>query len=222
MKKIIIIPVVVVFLALLGGAGFYFKNKLPFLQKKPDTITSLDIEEVESKTPKIDTVDWEDPAGFSFSFDKSFKVDSHPDDEVNYSNLTFTKEGDSGIVQITVSDFKYKNLDDWLAKDTEAKLGAGLDTQISGINAKKVAIGNGLLLGLVDSDNVGYFLRLKPGSDEAYWQKSFNIILDSFKFTPYEGESSDSQRLQESFENSDAGVSGADDNVIYEPEEIIQ
>jgi len=221
MKKIIIVPLIVVFLVLIAGLGYYFKDKLPFLQNKPDTITSLDIKEVESKTPKIETADWDDPAGFSFSFDKSFKVDSHPDDEVNYSNLTFTKEGDSGVVQITVSDFKYKNLDDWLVKDTQAKLGAGLDTQVSGINAKKVAIGNGILLGLVDSDNVGYFLQLKPGSDEAYWQKAFNIILDSFKFTPYEGESSDSLRLQESLEDSDAGF-GADDNVIYESEEVIE
>jgi hypothetical protein len=209
-KKIIIIPLIVVFLALIGGSAYYFKAK-------PETIPSLDIKEVESKTPKIETADWEDPAGFSFSFDKSFKVDSHPDDEINYSNLTFTKEGDSGVVQITVSDFKYKNLDDWLVKDTQAKLGAGLDTQISGINAKKVAIGNGLLLGLVDSDNVGYFLRLKPGSDETYWQKTFNIILDSFKFIPYEGEAEDSSRL-----DAVSDENNSDDNAIYEPEEVIE
>lgn len=224
MKKIIIIPLVVVFLGLLAGAGYYFKDRLEFLKTKPDIVPSLDIKEVKTNTPKIDTTDWKDPAGFTFSFDKSFKMDSHPDDQVNYSNLTFTKEGDSGVVQITVSDFKYKNLDDWLAKDTEAKLGAGLDTTIGGVAAKKAAIGNGLLIGLVDSDNVGYFLRLKPGKDESYWQKSFGIITDSFKFTPFEGEDSSSSRLNQATNENSAvsGDSGGNDNAVYEPEEIIE
>jgi hypothetical protein len=74
---------------------------------------------------------WTDPAGFSFQYPDGTKIDQHPEDSINYANLTLTlSAGDT--LNIVMSDNTFKNLDTWAGQSS------AIDTTIGGKTAKKI------------------------------------------------------------------------------------
>lgn len=209
MKKIILIFLVLVILAGIGFSVWYFKLYKLIVKQE-----SLSSPLPSPQEQKIATKNWEDPAGFAFDYNEVFEVDSHPDDEENYANLTLTAPGMEGQIDILVSDFTKETL----TEDELVKAGSPLDTKVASVSAKKVAADNKLAVIFLDSENVRYLIETTPANNP-FWQKNIQVVLDSFRFIPYEGEEEDSSRLYIPVED----YTGEDDgNVIYESTEVIE
>ena len=201
-KKLIIILVSVLLVLVAGGAWYKFGAK------KQTTITLLS-----SQTPKqeekIETLGWKDPAGFSFSYNKEFKIDNHPEDEINYANLDLASPDHQGLINITVSD-----------SSDQIETGNSLDTQVANLAAKKVLLPEGTVTVFSDSDKVTYKIKMDPQADKDFWNRNYDLILSSFKLIPIEGESEDSARLQTS-QSSDEQT-GGEEGAIVEDEEVVE
>lgn len=213
MDKKIIIAVASGCLVLLLVLGFIFKDKLSGLGLfSPQTEKTT--EEVKPKF-NFEWQLWEDPAGFSFEYPKSFEVNDHPEDENNYANLELTTSEKEGRIIIIVNDTEYADLDQWLEEEELIKDGNALGTEIASMSAKKVVLEEGReVAGFIDWDQVIYTIDVS-GPDKEYWQEVYNHILSSFKLIPLEGES------EESFYEwlGDFDTSGAD---IVEAVEVIE
>jgi len=91
------------------------------------------------------------------------KIDTHPNDESNYSFLTLTSPERKGKIDIYCNDAAYKTVEEWLAKESLVKQGNFLDTKIASISGKRVAIGNGReLTAFIDWDEVIYVIDKQP------------------------------------------------------------
>jgi len=214
-KKTIVI--IVIFLLIVSGLGFVFKDKLGFFKSEGSSL-GLDRRKVDKKEKTIDFVwaSWEDPAGFSFDYPQEATIDAHLEDEVNYANLEITSEGKKGKIIILCNDSQYIDIDDWLEKDQLVRDGSGLETEIASMSARKVALGEGReVVGFIDWDEVLYTVDFQPEEEVDYWRSVFNHLLQSFELIPLEGET------EAQFEDWLKGfdTSSAD---IVEPVEIIE
>jgi hypothetical protein len=222
-RKISLMMAVIVILAL-AAAGLL--NQAGYLdlatiigKGQPSEIIKPQATEVKPEE-KILTQEWQDPAGFTFSYNQDLKINNHPEDEVNYANLELLQKDRQGSIMILVSDSRYANLEEWLKKDPALMNGNALETKIAGLVAKKVAVGEKVFTGFFDSEGVFYLLVLNPKTETTFWRKNYELILESFKLTPYEGESKDSARLREAPATEEEEEDGG--NVIYEEEEVVE
>ncbi len=197
-------------------AGFFKENKTiqAPISRGENEIT---VEE------QIETATYESPAGFAFDYNKNFILDEHPEDTVNYANIDLTIPNKRGIINITVNDTKFKDINEWVVNDKLAASGSQLDTQIAGLAAKKVILpdsGGQVLAAFIDADQVLYLISMKPEKEDKFWSKNLEIILSSFALIPFEGEEEGSSRL---LETGSAGSSKSDEEgAIYLPEEVIE
>ena len=222
-KRWMVIVILAVFLLIIGFflsvyfgyldlAWFGFDRKIqsPAGQAEPE------------EEEKIEAKEWEDPAGFTFSYNKLMEINDNPEDEINYANLQLQMTDRSGEITITVNDTDYADINEWPESDEAVAGGSVLDTKVAGLSAKKISLpGNQrVITGFIDADKVLYLIGLDLGKDSSFWQKNYDLVLSSFEMIPLEGEAEDSLRLIE----TDMG--GRDDSfggeVIYEAEEIIE
>jgi len=213
-KKLIIIGSFLLVAVLV--LSFLFGNDLIsiFGPKKPLNPKEEEKPAAQKEEFQFEWQEWKDPAGFSFEYPKEVTINNHPEDKVNYSNLELTSPSRKGKIVIICQDNQYSNLNDWLKKDPLVKEGSGLDTKVASVSAKRVALGEKEVVGLIDADGVIYTID-KQDEGERYWKLVYNNILDSFKFTPLAGES------EQDFSNWLGGFDTESvDNV--EPIEVIQ
>ena len=121
----LIIPIIVVSLVLVGGVAVFAVSK-----SKP-TPKTVPVAVVTTPTPTpVALLTWTDEAGFSFQYPAGTSIDKHPEDTKNYANLTLTLP-DKGVVNIIMSDNKFKNLDAVVGQES------AIDTTLGGQLAKK-------------------------------------------------------------------------------------
>lgn len=165
---------------LVGAAAILWQSQ----QKK--TVEKVSEELPTNKpTEKVEKIlkflTWEDGAGFKFEYPEGIKIDNHPEDEKNYANLTLTMAGETGAIEVLMTDNAYKSVGDWAAKDEAVKTGSAVDTTLEGKAAKKVLVSlEKTVVGIIDSE---VLLTLTKNFKEgqvltAAWDK----IIDSFKF----------------------------------------
>lgn len=168
-------------------------------------------------TPKVKILTWDDQAGFTFKYSEDLKIDSNPNDLVNYSNLDLSFANDvSGGIKVLAKDSIYKLLSDWIKKDKTLKDGNIIDTTLGGKDAKKIVFSDSgkEIIGTID-DNILFTVEVDYGTDKTLkgkWLEAFSQIVDSFEFvypTP-----AASGRSSESI-----NTSGED---VVEEEEIIE
>lgn len=186
-----ILVIVVLILGIVLGLVIVFWPQLT--AKKPQSSTEPLGEQTQKPEFDFSFKGWEDPAGFSFEYPDELKVDVHPDDESNYSFLTFTSEKFPGKLEITCNDTQYKDVAEWGKEDSLVKQASGLETKIADLPAYKVVLGQGReIMAVIDWDEVIYILDKTPGEDKeenlAYWGEIYSHLLDSFKLIPLEGE----------------------------------
>jgi hypothetical protein len=145
-KQILIIIVLAILVG--GSATFLIKNHSqtsPNIAKvTPATLTP---------TP-VSLLTWIDEAGFSFQYPEGVTIDKHPDDTVNYANLTLNLSP-TNAVNILMSDNTFKDLDAWVGQNS------AIDTSLGGKSAKKIikdglvtvaCIDNGILVTITGQD----------------------------------------------------------------------
>lgn len=153
---------------------------------------------------------WDDQAGFTFQYPKSLLVDTHPEDDQNYSNLSFTNKDNPGGILVMASDTKAKDVAAWVKADKSLVGGLVIETTLGGKPAKKISFADSgkVVVGAIDDQ---ILFRLETNNLEPYWQNTFNRIVDSFEFVyPTSAPAA-----------SSGGISNSSSGIIEE-EEIIQ
>lgn len=177
-KQFIIVVVVVVVIALISVTAIVLIKK-----QNQSNKNALEIISTSSpiSTPISSTLlTWSDEAGFSFQYPEGVLIDKHPDDIVNYSNLTLTDSKQIGGINILMSDDIYKTLNKWIVSNAELKSGNIIDTTLDGKNGKKVFASTGIIIGVIDSEvlvTIKKDLNLSPLLENT-WQK----IIDTWTF----------------------------------------
>lgn len=148
---------------------------------------------------------WEDPAGFKFTYPAEIKIDSHPEDKINYANL------DLGKMKILMADNSYKSLEDW-AKKQQAAGGQVLDSNLGEKPAKKAifATPSKIVIATIDAEAL-VLLEIDLGEGN-YWTQVYNDLVASFEFIPLASEPTPPA--------AKSGSSGG--GVIEEEEEIVE
>lgn len=194
-KKIVIILVVLGILGILGGLGWYFRDRI-FPGKGKKTVNPLGVQDQKEEF-NFKWKLWEDPAGFSFEYPDEIEIDIHVEDEANYSFLTLSSKERKGKLDIICNDSQYADIDEWLSEDSLVKQGSGLETQVASVSGQRVALGNGReITAFIDWDKVIYTIdktpfdsaQDKPEEEVDYWDQIYTHILSSFKLIPLEGE----------------------------------
>jgi len=95
--------------------------------------------------PAAKYLTWIDEAGFTFEYPEGITINNHPEDKLNYANLTLTLPS-SETVSIIMSDSAYKSLDAWAGKKS------AIDTSLGDKAAKKIIKDGQTTLACIDND----------------------------------------------------------------------
>ena len=173
----------------------------------------------ESKDPKLETIDvaatkkialFEDEAGFSFEYYKDLTVtDITPDDDTHYSLLSIANKDDQELIQIKLTDTKYKKLANWLKnREKESSATANLTgaTALDIISANNYRTDNKLFTAAIDQ---GVLYLIETTDKEAETEELYKLITNSVKLA-----------LPGPTTSTPGGGGGS--NIIYEAEEVIE
>lgn len=151
---------IVVGLFILVGGGLFVLTKRRPVSEKPVTMPPI------SATPTpVALLTWTDEAGFSFQYPEGTAIDKHPEDTKNYANLTLTLPSRT-IVNITMSDNTYKNLETWVGQNS------AVDVTLGGVPAKMIYENDQKTIGCIDND---VFVKI-VGDDTTGIVKSWTFI----------------------------------------------
>ncbi|MBM3205448.1 hypothetical protein FJZ41_01180 [Candidatus Shapirobacteria bacterium] len=209
MKKIWLILAVVLALALIGVGGFFvWTNKNPQTLLRPLSETS------EREAMTFTLKDWEDPAGFKFSYPQEVTIDNHQEDEENYASLELTEANHSGRLLIWMKDKKETSLDQWVAnQEGDPQV---FDSDLGGHPAKKLAfLSPQKLLTAAFDQEVIVLVEVYP--EDSWWNDVYLQVLDSFEFIPLPGEDKAKVKAPGAW-SGEGGESG----IIDEGEETIE
>lgn len=210
MKKFIIIGTVIAILAGAGGGGYYFYSKSGKVVTPVSNIQP-------TRVPEEELAEWKDPAEFSFSYPKSISVNTHEEDEKNYSNLELTHADHPGKLLLLMKDSPYASLEAWAKTE---KIQSPLESTLGELTAMKAFTGEKnekIATVAIDGD---YLYQLECFLDDRdYWNKVCSTVAGSFKITAPAAESPGAAASS----TDDSYTSGAsDDGGSYDEEETIE
>ncbi len=193
-----------VVLITIGIIGFFIIRN-----QKQNFTPATNQQDLATPTPSevLQELVWNDPGGFIFNYPAGLKINDHPKDNINYSNLEITAEGKQGKILILARDSQYKNLEEWIKGNKDFKDNLVSEATLGDKSAKKIAFSNSdrITIGIID-DEILFTIEVIP-EGEMFWQDIFDRIVTSFKFwypSP-----------------ADSGSSGESGEIIEE-EEIIE
>ncbi|MCL5676085.1 MAG: hypothetical protein M1120_03080 [Patescibacteria group bacterium] len=203
-KKVIVAATIISAFFLIGYFLFGQKQK-PVL--KP-LITSSEITPGPTVTVKM--VNYEDPLGFTFSYPSKFKVNIHPEDQINYADVELTNQDKTQNFKFVVSDTNYSDINTWALNDNSVKEGSSLDSKLGSLAAKKVYLSktNKIIIGTI-WDKMLLTLEFTPADDKNL-TASLNDILSSLNIPKSANYTSGSA------ETSSNNTSGSGDSGIEE------
>lgn len=200
-KKVIILLVLILGLAVLGIKLFFRQTKKP-LSNPQANVTQVK----EIKISETD-IEYTDPAGFSFSYPDNLSiVKAEIEDANTYADLQLFSKDVSGSVKIVISDSKFKSLDDWL-KANQISL-TPKEVKLGSLKAVEVKTNDRLLLGALDQ-GVLFTIEL-PLIEESFWMKVYNKIVSEFKF------------ISPDTNASQGGADASLSDVTFESEEVVE
>lgn len=203
-KKIVLICGLVVIV--IGGIAF-----VTFNLTRSEEILSPAVSFQLTPTPVEEKLAfWKDQAEFSFQYPESLTLDPHDEDKDYYAHVELKSATYSGNLIIWVKDTFASDITDWERKE---KINNAIDSTLDGEKAKKVLF-TGESKKIITSSIYGgylYQIELNP-LDFEYWNKVYNQVIATFKFTMtepvgskipvngFEEEASESVSEGESFE----------------------
>jgi len=193
LKQILVIAVLAL---IVGGGGMAAAVKFKNVPKQSEVTPEIAVSPTLEPT-KIPTnyLTWNDEAGFSFQYPEGLAIDKHPEDSVNYANLTITGKT-AGSINILMADDTFKTIDKW------AKAGS-IDTTLGSKAGKKMIDTSGeTIIGVIDN---GVLVTIKREANlspilETAWEK----IIDSFEFV-YPTPTTASKKAVKVTDNQDSG-----------------
>ncbi len=200
MKKILL-PLAVI--------GFIIVGFLVFRPSEQKSPLSTPNQSVVSKPtlPSETSINYTDPAGFSFSYPDNLSITKQETDNNTYADLQLSSKDVSGSLSLKISDSKFKSLDDWLNLNKAATKEPVKEVKLGNLKAMEVKTSDRVFLGALDQ---GIFFSVEmPRVEEDFWMKVYGKLLTSFSFS-----APDTTAPQ-------AGTSAASD-VSFEGEEVVQ
>lgn len=162
------------------GAMAFWQLKLVNHKAKPEA--EINIKEAVLPLAKILT--YEDWAGFKFDYPESLKIEEvEIDDKTVYSSLELTAANGEKL-NLKVADTEYKNIGEW-QKEFEKKYLVTLvkDVLWEEMAARQLVYGAPKRLMTMTINN-GVIYSLDSLKDEyEFWEKTQNLIVNSFMFT---------------------------------------
>jgi hypothetical protein len=207
MKKPVLFSLIVIVIIAAIGSGIYFVG-----QKQKTKINPKAEALAPSPTPKI-RLTWNDPAGFTFSYDPDVKINKHDEDEVNYAHVEITNQSFPGTIIIWAKDTTALDSSAWANTQKEFKNASIIDTTFGGQPGKKVVITSPIQKMITGAvyDNLLFYIE-KIASNDAYWQQEYVGITDSFTFKPV-----DNTGIQNESEQNNN-----DENQAVDEEEVVE
>ncbi|MFH0749947.1 MAG: PsbP-related protein [Candidatus Gottesmanbacteria bacterium] len=181
MKKHIIIAGAILVVGLTVAGLLVFKDRI----FKKSSVSQT----VEEMKKEVDL--WEDQAGFSFQYPKGIVIDKHDEDTENYAHLELTEASHKGRLIVWAKDTLYGDVDTWVKKDASLKEASVIDTTLGGKPAKKIILTSAtkkLITGVID-DQILFTIEAETEGN-VFWQETYDIIVQSFVFTPIVGQKS--------------------------------
>jgi hypothetical protein len=184
---------------------------LILLRVKTQTIKS-DVEENPSPTSQQEEkrVVWDDPAGFTFTYDPSMTIDPHAEDTENYAHVEISKQGETGMIIVWASDTRSQTISQWVSGQKHFATASTMDTTLGGQPAIKIngTETSGIISVAALYDGLVFHIDAYT-TESAFLATEFGNITDSFVFKPLE-------EIQ--IEQQESGG----DEVFFDEEEIVE
>ena len=162
------------------GAMAFWQLKLVNHKVKPEAEINIK----EAVLPLAKTLTYEDWAGFKFDYPESLKIEEiEIDDKTIYSSLELTATYGEKL-NLRVADTEFKNIGEW-QKEFEKKYLVTLvkDVLWEEMAARQLVYGAPKRLMTMTINN-GVIYSLDSLKDEyEFWEKTQNLIVNSFMFT---------------------------------------
>ncbi len=162
------------------GAIAFWQLKLVNHKAKPEAEINIK----EAVLPLAKTLTYEDWAGFKFDYPESLKIEEiEIDDKTIYSSLELTATYGEKL-NLRVADTEFKNIGEW-QKEFEKKYLVTLvkDVLWEEMAARQLVYGAPKRLMTMTINN-GVIYSLDSLKDEyEFWEKTQNLIVNSFMFT---------------------------------------
>ena len=177
-----------IIIAVLVVAGLSLGSFILLKPKKDQGLVEKEISIKQAQVPKIETMLYKDPAGFSFEYPSLFEVtEVEIDDDEVFSSLELTDSSESKII-VRVSDSVYDDTDEWQEMFEEMNVISEIEkVMFSDIPAIQFMSGAPILLKTVgveskiiylvesEADNGGFF-------DQAHKQVVDSVVFDDFVY----------------------------------------
>lgn len=205
MSKNIVVTLIIVGLICLGIIGYFIlvpADKKIDLQNSSNEKQSLSLNQ--KNEPSTAFIDYSDPAGFAFSYPDNVSITKNEAEDA-YADLELFSKDVSGSLSLTITDSKFKNLDEWV-KNTASSTDISREVTLGTLKAKEIKSNDRIFLAALDQ---GILFNIElPRIEEAFWTKVYEKLLSSFSFVSPETATT-------------SGSSGSSD-VSFEGEEVVE
>lgn len=200
-KVIIIVASAIILIAGLSLVLVYAKNQ----ENQKRIAQELGVQMPTPVEEKL--VEWQDPAGFSFSYPEGLVVDKHDEDQENYAHVEMSLVEKPGNIIVWANDAPTSDLATWVKKEKRFLDAAVLDTTLGGENAKKILISTPKKMIVVGAFYDGMLVTVESELDDTgEWEKRHEKVVSSFIFGEKKVESTEASTSDSSEEGGDVSI----------------
>lgn len=210
-NKITVVITSIVILALVTA------GVLIFSQKESDHVSTpiSESKQPPQTTELSETKTYTDPAGFSFEYPNnlSLSVDTDPNDQSVYSELSLHSDDEKGGIEIQVLTDKTKTADDWLiANGIDADTMQVTDLKLADLDAKQYEMKKNVTTVAVDQGTL-FLITTDYQINKEFWTKVTDRIVTSFTFV---------QPASTAATSGGGDSTESSEEIILEGEEVIE
>lgn len=204
---------VVVVVILIAGAALYFFTQPKNLKPLADAASEAPKEVKPSET----SIDYSDPAGFSFSYPDNISLSNRASegsdtvvDPNAYADLQLFSKDKSGSLNLKIADTNFKDIKDWLKDNQIPDSVVPVEKKLGDLKGYEVKTSDRLMLAALDQGVL--FTVEVPLLEEEFWTPVYNKVVGGFNFAAPETASNT---------QTTAAVSSGDE-VVFEGEEVVE
>lgn len=206
-RKITLLLLLIIIVLALAGGGIYYKYQAV------KVVTPVDNNQP-TAVPQETLATWVDPAEFEFQYPKSLNLNPHDEDKENYAHVELTSATSAGNLIVWVKDTSAADIETWVK---QVKVKGAIDSALGGEPAKKVLTTDEGQKLTVTTIRDGYLYQIEMDAKDAIWNKIFDTVASSFKFTTSEASFGKEKAVGE-----DTAIQGSTEEELGFEEEIVE
>jgi hypothetical protein len=162
-------------------------------------------------TPSDTLIDYQDPAGFSFSYPDNISITNHLTEENAgpnaYADLQLYSKDKSGSLSLRITDSTQATLSAWLKDNHLPENISYQEVMLGSLPAWQVKTTDHIMLGALDHGVL--FTVEMPLIEQSFWQPVYEKVVSNFSFLAPETASAQ-------------GTSSGGDEILFEGEEVVE